>query len=688
MNKENKVSRIKRVAPHELGGILASLSLQERNIQSCQTPQPTKHNHQHENSVPKRVNVRETSFMSPLETPSFTSPMIRKKIQQKSPESFLNGNSDGSTYASQSTNGSSSANSIAAESSPLANTTTSQTTISASSTLYQEADHDSNDEDYSQGSSEDSTNDSDEDLDSDASYIVKEEYVPYGRQVQENSDSEASCGSEKYESEDSSEFDFGPDQDEDESIVDSVATESIVVEATVLSKNDTSSCSGENDESVVVAVAIEDNDSLSFSKSQSSSLMKRSFSHMSSSESNMSSIQSHHSRQLSNTSLMSSLSSTNKVRKGKWTLGSCIGQGSFGTVYDGMNHLTGKLMAIKCMKLPSGSNTTTRELLHDIRSEITLMKSFHHVNIVRYLGCELQKDTLYVFQEWVPGGSLTSLLEKFGSFPTPVIQSYLFQILSGLQYLHEKNVLHRDIKGGNILVSDEGIVKLADFGASKSFVTDSNGVLMEGEDSMANMTIRGTPYFMAPEVFQESYGRKADVWSCACVVYQMCTAHVPWGSLGIKSPVKLFMHIQNSVGMPPLSNYGSENDLDIHESLLDLMKQCFERDPLKRPSVHSLLEHDFFLEHDSCEYSEVGSMLGDDSLPGASVIAGRPSFSPFSPMQLAKLKRGRVDAEANQHIIHRDTTEKVQDQSGWPSWAKNHKDKEDTTSECANPFAS
>jgi mitogen-activated protein kinase kinase kinase 3 len=291
-----------------------------------------------------------------------------------------------------------------------------------------------------------------------------------------------------------------------------------------------------------------------------------------------------------------------------------------------------------------------------------------------------------VFQEWVPGGSLTSLLEKFGSFPTPVIQSYLFQILSGLQYLHEKNVLHRDIKGGNILVNDEGIVKLADFGASKSFVTDSNGILMEGEDSMANMTIRGTPYFMAPEVFQESYGRKADVWSCACVVYQMCTAHVPWRSLGIKSPVKLFMHIQNSVGLPPFSDDGSDNGLDIHESLLDLMKQCFERDPIQRPSVQSLLEHDFFLEHDSCEHSEVGSMLGDDSLPGASVIAGRPSFS---PMQLAKLKRGRVDAEVDHDKKHRDTPEKVQqDQSGWPSWAKNYKDNEGTNSECANPFAS
>ncbi|GFH59688.1 hypothetical protein CTEN210_16164 [Chaetoceros tenuissimus] len=687
MNKENKVSRIKRVAPHELGGILASLSLQEHNIQSCQTPQqPTKHN-QDENSVPKRVNVRETSFMSPLETPSFQSPMIRKKSHQKSPES-LHGKSDSSTFASQSTNRSS-VNSSAAESSPLANTTTSQTTISASSTLYQEVDNDSNDEDYSQGSSEDSTNVSDEDLDSDASYIVKEDYVPYGRQVQENSDSEASCGSEQYdESEDVSEFDFGPDQDEDESIVDSVATESIVVEATILSKNDSSSCSDENDESIVVAVAIEDNDSLSLSKSRSLSLMKRSYSHMSSSESNMSSsMPSHHARQLSNTSLVSSLSSTNKVRKGKWTLGSCIGQGSFGTVYDGMNHLTGKLMAIKCMKLPSGSNTTTRELLHDIRSEITLMKSFHHVNIVRYLGCELQKDTLYVFQEWVPGGNLTSLLEKFGSFPTPVIQSYLFQILSGLQYLHEKNVLHRDIKGGNILVNDEGIVKLADFGASRTFVTDSNGILMEGEDSMANMTIRGTPYFMAPEVFQESYGRKADVWSCACVVYQMCTAHVPWRSLGIKSPVKLFMHIQNSEGLPPFSNDESENDLDIHESLLDLMKQCFERDPTKRPSVQSLLEHDFFLEHDNCEHSEVGSTLGDDSLPGASVIAGRPSFSSFSPMQLAKLKRGRVDAEVHHDRKHRDT--KVQhDQSGWPSWAKNCKDSEDTNSEYANPFAS
>ena len=135
------------------------------------------------------------------------------------------------------------------------------------------------------------------------------------------------------------------------------------------------------------------------------------------------------------------------VRRGKWSLGTKIGTGSFGVVHMGMNHRTGQLMAAKIMELSSS-------LVKDIRSEVTLLKSLTHENIVRYLGAERQGRKLHIFQEWVPGGSLKTLLHKFGSFSLCVIRSYLFQILTGLAYLHENNIQHRDIKGGNVLVHD------------------------------------------------------------------------------------------------------------------------------------------------------------------------------------------------------------------------------------------
>ena len=144
-----------------------------------------------------------------------------------------------------------------------------------------------------------------------------------------------------------------------------------------------------------------------------------------------------------------SLPKVQGVKKGKWTLGSKIGVGSFGVVHVGMNTLTGTLMAVKCIHISSDHDT-----MEDLEREIHFMKSLSHVHIVRYIGVERDshKEMLYIFQEWVPGGSVSSLLQKFGSFSMPVIRSYLQQIVLGLQYLHSKNILHRDIKGGNVSI--------------------------------------------------------------------------------------------------------------------------------------------------------------------------------------------------------------------------------------------
>jgi mitogen-activated protein kinase kinase kinase 3 len=90
--------------------------------------------------------------------------------------------------------------------------------------------------------------------------------------------------------------------------------------------------------------------------------------------------------------------------------------------------------------------------MKDLYSEIDLMKTFNHRNIVRYMGAEINasNNLLHIFQEWVPGGSVSSLLKKFGPFPVLVVQCYLKQILEGLEYLHSHRILHRDIKGENI----------------------------------------------------------------------------------------------------------------------------------------------------------------------------------------------------------------------------------------------
>jgi serine/threonine protein kinase len=172
-------------------------------------------------------------------------------------------------------------------------------------------------------------------------------------------------------------------------------------------------------------------------------------------------------------------------------------------------------MAVKVLKIPSDNKSA---IVQELQREIDLMRSLNHPNIVHYLGAEVdtKNNILNIFQEWVAGGSVSSLLKKFGPFSPAVVRSYTTQILKGLEYLHSHNIIHRDIKvstrssiseacmqisdnfiffsskGGNILISNDGSVKLADFGASKrveAFGTDPDKMMEE-------LTVRGTPYFM------------------------------------------------------------------------------------------------------------------------------------------------------------------------------------------------
>merc|ERR1712166_1273740 len=121
-----------------------------------------------------------------------------------------------------------------------------------------------------------------------------------------------------------------------------------------------------------------------------------------------------------------------------WRKGNLLGNGAFGEVFMGLDEDIGALLA-----------------------------AFDHPNIVRYLGAQQEQHKLFILMEYMPGGSLETLLKRFGAFTERMTRRYLRQILCGLSYLHSVGVVHRDIKGANILLSSDGLVKLADFGASK-----------------------------------------------------------------------------------------------------------------------------------------------------------------------------------------------------------------------------
>lgn len=193
------------------------------------------------------------------------------------------------------------------------------------------------------------------------------------------------------------------------------------------------------------------------------------------------------------------------TRKIKWVKGALIGTGSFGNVYLGLNAQTGELMAVKQVVLPEvtgGDETITKSQLRKkvmveaLQREILLLKELEHPNIVCYLGSESTDKYLNIFLEYVAGGSLSSVLKDYGNLEEPLIKSFIKQILHGLAYLHDKKIVHRDIKGGNILVDNKGIVKISDFGISKKLSGGNDrGSLVSVAKQNRTSTLQGSGIF-------------------------------------------------------------------------------------------------------------------------------------------------------------------------------------------------
>jgi len=204
-----------------------------------------------------------------------------------------------------------------------------------------------------------------------------------------------------------------------------------------------------------------------------------------------------------------------------YRLGDLIGRGASGSVYRGINFKTGETVAIKSISLSALSPSS----LPDIMSEIDLLKNLNHPNIVKYKGFEQDANSLHIILEYCENGSLQTILKKFGKFPESLVAVYITQVLEGLIYLHEQGVIHRDIKGANILTDKKGSVKLADFGVAA-------GPTALDDDGRDDNEVVGSPYWMAPEVIEQNGSSTAsDIWSVGCVVVELLEGQPPHGDL-------------------------------------------------------------------------------------------------------------------------------------------------------------
>ncbi len=236
-----------------------------------------------------------------------------------------------------------------------------------------------------------------------------------------------------------------------------------------------------------------------------------------------------------------------------------------------------------------------------LKKEIKMLRRIVHPNIVRYICTDVdrKRHIINILQEYVPGGSVRNLLDRFGPLDEKIVKVYTKQILDGLKYLHSQGIVHRNLKCSNILVDNEATVKLSDFGASRRISFSESHKKSQGESTKESITrtefsdsLRASPYWMAPEVVTNTGVHKAaDVWSVGCVMLEMRTGRPPWSELGT-DVVKVLNAIATSTEGPAIPE-GVFSD-----RALNCLKRCFAREPERRPTVEALLQDSFIVHQD------------------------------------------------------------------------------------------
>ncbi|OCT68322.1 hypothetical protein XELAEV_18039621mg [Xenopus laevis] len=254
-----------------------------------------------------------------------------------------------------------------------------------------------------------------------------------------------------------------------------------------------------------------------------------------------------------------------------------VGSGTYGDVYKARNLQTGELAAVKIIKLEQGDDFSL------IQQEIFMVKECKHSNIVAYFGSYLSREKLWICMEYCGGGSLQDIYHVTGPLTEYQIAYMCRETLQGLSYLHSRGKMHRDIKGANILLTDNGDVKLADFGvAAKITATIAK-----------RKSFIGTPYWMAPEVAavekNGGYNQLCDIWAVGITAIELAELQPPMFDL---HPMRALFLMSKSSFQPPKL----KEKMKWSQSFHNFVKVSLIRNPKKRPPAERLLTHQFVVQ--------------------------------------------------------------------------------------------
>lgn len=263
--------------------------------------------------------------------------------------------------------------------------------------------------------------------------------------------------------------------------------------------------------------------------------------------------------------------SSGKLAPNQFELVQQIGTGSFGTVFKAIHRPSQKECAIKRIDLEDSDDD-----IEEIQKEIGILATCHDNHITRYYGCFMYEFELWIVMEYLGGGSCLDLVKDLRpeSLSEAAIAEILAQVVEGLMYLHESGKIHRDIKAANVLIADNGDVKIADFGVAAQL---SNNL------SRRN-TFVGTPFWMAPEVIDQlDHSFSADIWSLGITAIELAVGKPPLSNL---HPMKALFNIPRSA--PP------RLDKRFSPEFQDFVAQCLQFKPELRWTVLKLRKHPFF----------------------------------------------------------------------------------------------